>query len=44
MVESDYSISEAIIIDNGSGVMKAGFNNNEMPEAIFPNITGRSKS
>ncbi|KAG8229237.1 hypothetical protein J437_LFUL007923 [Ladona fulva] len=33
----------AIVIDNGSGVVKAGFAGEEMPEAIFPCTVGRPR-
>ena len=33
----------AIIIDNGSGMCKAGFSEDEAPRAVFPSIIGRPK-
>jgi len=33
----------AVIIDNGSGMMKAGFAGGESPEVIFPSVVGRPK-
>jgi len=33
----------AIVIDNGSGMCKAGFAGNEAPHAVFPSIVGRPK-
>jgi len=33
--------SHALVIDNGSGVTKAGFAGNDAPGAIFPSIVGR---
>jgi actin-related protein len=33
----------AIVIDNGSGMCKAGFAGNEAPNAVFPSIVGRPK-
>ena len=32
------------IIDNGSGVVKAGFSGNDAPSCIFPSIIGRPKN
>jgi len=31
----------AIVIDNGSGMCKAGFANDDEPKAVFPTIVGR---
>lgn len=31
-----------IVIDNGSGMCKAGFSGEEAPRAVFPSIVGRS--
>lgn len=33
----------AIVIDNGSGLCKAGFSGDESPKAVFPSIIGRPK-
>lgn len=33
----------AIVIDNGSGICKAGFSGDEAPRAVFPLIIGRPK-
>jgi len=33
----------ALVIDNGSGIVKAGFAGDEAPRAICPNIIGRPK-
>jgi actin beta/gamma 1 len=30
-----------IVIDNGSGVFKAGFANEEAPRAVFSSVVGR---
>lgn len=35
----DYS-AESLVIDNGSGIIKAGFVGDDMPRAIFPNVVG----
>ena len=32
-----------VIIDNGSGMMKAGIAGNEAPDTVFPAIVGRPK-
>jgi len=34
---------KTIIIDNGSGMVKAGFAGEEAPRAVFPSIVGRPK-
>jgi actin len=34
----------ALVIDNGSGIVKAGFSGEDAPRAIFPSITGRPKN
>ncbi|KAJ1556056.1 actin, partial [Nowakowskiella sp. JEL0078] len=33
----------ALVIDNGSGMCKAGFAGDEAPRAVFPSIVGRPK-
>jgi actin len=40
MLDTDYS---DIIIDNGTGMVKAGFAGNDAPEYIFPSIIGTTK-
>ena len=35
---------KAIVCDNGSGVVKAGFSGDDNPRAIFPSIIGRPKN
>ena len=35
--------AQTIIIDNGSGMIKAGFAGEEAPRAVFPTIVGRPK-
>lgn len=32
---------KAVVIDNGSGLCKAGFASHEAPRAVFPSIVGR---
>lgn len=34
----------AIVIDNGSGMCKAGFSGDDAPRAVFPSIVGRPKN
>ena len=33
----------AVVIDNGSGMCKAGFAGDDAPRAVFPAITGRAR-
>ena len=33
----------ALVIDNGSGMCKAGFAGDDSPRAVFPPIVGRPK-
>jgi len=35
--------SQSLVIDNGSGMVKAGFSGDEAPRAVFPSIVGRPK-
>jgi actin-related protein len=35
---------QTVIIDNGSGMVKAGFAGEEAPRACFPSIVGRPKN
>ncbi|XP_038655257.1 uncharacterized protein LOC119967165 isoform X2 [Scyliorhinus canicula] len=41
MKVSDYNIP--IVLDTGSGLMKAGFANQDLPTTIFPTVFGRPK-
>lgn len=34
---------QSIVIDNGSGMCKAGFAGDDAPRAVFPSIVGRPK-
>ena len=34
---------QALVIDNGSGMCKAGFAGEDAPRSVFPSITGRPK-
>lgn len=38
----DDSIS-ALVVDNGSGMVKAGFAGDDAPRAVFPSVVGRPK-
>ncbi|KAK7466078.1 Actin-2 [Stygiomarasmius scandens] len=40
---SGYDDVSAIVIDNGSGMCKAGFAGDDAPRAVFPSIVGRPK-
>jgi actin beta/gamma 1 len=40
MAEND---SQALVVDNGSGMCKAGFAGDDAPRAVFPSIVGRPK-
>ncbi len=42
-VVEDVAAGEAIILDNGSGMMKAGFSGDEAPRAVFPAMVGRPR-
>ncbi|GLD94208.1 hypothetical protein PINS_up002819 [Pythium insidiosum] len=35
---------EAIVIDNGSGVVKVGFSGEDTPRSVFPACTGKVKN
>lgn len=34
---------DAVVIDNGSGMCKAGFAGDDAPRAVFPTIVGRPR-
>lgn len=34
---------KAIVIDNGTGMTKAGFSTDDVPRAVFPALIGRPK-
>ena len=40
MMEEDIA---SVVIDNGSGMCKAGFAGDDAPRAVFPAITGRPR-
>ncbi|KAL1766002.1 beta-actin, partial [Sigmodon hispidus] len=33
----------ALVVDNGSGICKAGFAGNDAPRAVFPSIVGHPR-
>ena len=35
--------NQAVVIDSGSGMVKAGFAGDDAPRAVFPSIVGRPK-
>jgi len=41
--EEDGEESQAIVCDNGSGMVKAGFAGDDAPRAVFPSIVGRPR-
>ena len=41
--EDDYESGRPIVIDNGSGRIKAGFADDEAPRTVFPSVVGRPK-
>eukprot|EP01083_Nonionella_stella_P067404 178278_1 len=42
MTDEDEEV-EAVVIDNGSGMMKGGFAGDDAPRAVFPTIVGRPR-
>ena len=40
---ADGEDAQAVVVDNGSGMIKAGFAGNDAPRAVFPSIVGRPK-
>eukprot|EP00441_Pelagodinium_beii_P003130 CAMPEP_0197704004 /NCGR_PEP_ID=MMETSP1338-20131121/125720_1 /TAXON_ID=43686 ORGANISM="Pelagodinium beii, Strain RCC1491" /NCGR_SAMPLE_ID=MMETSP1338 /ASSEMBLY_ACC=CAM_ASM_000754 /LENGTH=380 /DNA_ID=CAMNT_0043287903 /DNA_START=74 /DNA_END=1216 /DNA_ORIENTATION=+ len=41
---SDEDDVQALVVDNGSGMVKAGFAGDDAPRAVFPSITGKPKT
>jgi len=41
--DEDGESGSALVIDNGSGMVKSGFAGDDAPRAVFPSIVGRSK-
>jgi actin-related protein len=42
-VTADDGEISAIVCDNGSGMVKAGFAGDDAPRAVFPSIVGRPR-
>ena len=40
---TDLILNQPVVIDNGSGVIKAGFAGDQVPKCIFNNMVGRPK-
>jgi centractin len=40
---SDALANQPVIIDNGSGVLKAGFSGSSVPKVVFRSLVGRTK-
>ena len=36
--------SDTLVLDNGSGIFKAGFSGDKAPKVVFPNVIGKSRS
>jgi len=43
MAEDDGEDQAALVVDNGSGMVKAGFAGDDAPRSVFPSIVGRPK-
>merc|ERR1711989_267458 len=43
IIMCDDEESAALVVDNGSGMCKAGFAGDDAPRAVFPSIVGRPK-
>jgi len=41
--DADGEDAQALVVDNGSGMVKAGFAGDDAPRAVFPSIVGRPK-
>jgi len=41
--DNDGESSNSLVVDNGSGMVKAGFAGDDAPRAVFPSIVGRPK-
>jgi len=39
----NYDEAHAVVLDNGSGMMKAGFAGDDAPRSVFPSVVGRPK-
>jgi len=43
MADEEGEDAQALVVDNGSGMMKAGFAGDDAPRAVFPSIVGRPR-
>jgi len=43
IIMSDFEVA-ALVVDNGSGICKAGFSGDDAPRGVFPSIIGRPKT
>jgi len=43
MSDSEQEEVRALVVDNGSGMVKSGFAGDDAPRAVFPSIVGRAK-
>lgn len=43
-MDSCDGVSGTIIVDNGTGAIKAGFAGDDSPRSVFPCVAGRSRS
>eukprot|EP00485_Elphidium_margaritaceum_P016473 CAMPEP_0202726088 /NCGR_PEP_ID=MMETSP1385-20130828/184431_1 /ASSEMBLY_ACC=CAM_ASM_000861 /TAXON_ID=933848 /ORGANISM="Elphidium margaritaceum" /LENGTH=424 /DNA_ID=CAMNT_0049392301 /DNA_START=117 /DNA_END=1392 /DNA_ORIENTATION=- len=43
MSKSDNNDTCSVVLDNGSGMMKAGFSGDDAPRAVFPSVVGRPR-
>jgi len=43
MVDQLDDSAPIVVIDNGSGVMKAGFGGEDVPRVAFPTVVGRPR-
>ena len=42
-MDSYYDEVAAVVLDNGSGMCKAGFAGDDAPRAVFPAVVGRPR-
>ena len=40
---AEESAAQALVVDNGSGMCKAGFSGDDAPRAVFPSVVGRPR-
>merc|ERR1712017_5476 len=43
MADDDEDVQAAIVVDNGTGQMKAGFSGDDAPKCVFPSVVGRPR-